>query len=357
MSAASGTRARAPRRVLLTGATGLIGCHTAAALAARGFAVRALVRDEAKLERVLAPLGVARGAVEVAIGDVTDRASIERALAGCDAVAHCAGRFSHELSDREALFRVNVAGTKAVLDASLAAGADPVVHVSSFLALMPAPGPRVTADDPVADVRGMYSRTKAQSDRHARALQAAGAPVVLVYPGSVQGPDDPTVGSGPAVFAGYLTSGRVLVTRGGLVYTDVRDLAELLARLIEPGRGPRRILAPSDFVDHARFRDLLSQLTGRELAADRVPPLLLALLGRLGDLRQRLTGKPAALTSEAATVLLRSVPFDDAEGRALLGRPATDAERSFRDLLRWMYEAGVLDAARVGRIAEEANSR
>ncbi|MCA9512354.1 MAG: NmrA family NAD(P)-binding protein, partial [Myxococcales bacterium] len=46
------------RRVLLTGATGLIGCHTAAALAREGFAVRALVRDEAKLARVLAPLGV-----------------------------------------------------------------------------------------------------------------------------------------------------------------------------------------------------------------------------------------------------------------------------------------------------------
>ena len=65
------------RRVLLTGATGLIGCHTAAALAREGFAVRALVRDEAKLARVLAPLGVdlARDGVEPARGDVEDPAS------------------------------------------------------------------------------------------------------------------------------------------------------------------------------------------------------------------------------------------------------------------------------------------
>lgn len=341
------------RRVLLTGATGLIGCHTAAALAREGFAVRALVRDEAKLARVLAPLGVdlARDGVEPARGDVEDPASIARAAAGCDAAIHCAGRFSHELADAAALRAVNVDGTRHVLDAALDAGLDPVVHVSSFLALMPSPGPRTTADDPIAPVRGMYSRTKADADRIARERQARGAPVAIVYPASVQGPHDPTVGSGPAVFAGYLRTGRVLVTRGGLGFTDVRDLALLLARLLAPGRGPRRLLAPTDFVEHERFHRLLCELTGRALAADRVPPALLRVLGRVGDLRQRLTGRPVPLTSEAATVLTRSAPFDDAEGRALLGRDATPAADSFRDLLRWMWEAGVLDAEHVGALA------
>ena len=341
------------RRVLLTGATGLIGCHTAAALARERFRVRALVRDPAKFETVLKPFALDGTAIEAVRGDVTNPASVRTAVSGCDAAIHCAGRFSHELSEADALREVNVQGTETVLRTGVREGLDPVIHISSMLALLPPRGPAMTADDPVGTARAMYSRTKADADRIARSLQAEGAPVVIVYPGSVQGPHDPTLGSGPEIFAGYLRTGRVLVTRGGLVYTDVRDLARLLATLLQPGQGPRRIMAPSDFVEHDRFHRLLCDLTGRALRADRVWAPLLRLLGHFGDLRQRITGHPAQLTSEAALVLTRSVPFEDTDGRALLGARALGAERSFRDLLRWMFEAGVLGAEHVGRIADE----
>ena len=340
------------RRILVTGASGLIGCHTTATLVREGFAVRALLRDPAKLETVLKPFALAPGTIEVQRGDVTQRDSVAPATVGCDAVIHCAGRFSHDLSEADALRAVNVQGTENVLRAAVDARLDPVIQIASLLALLPPRGPKLTANDPIGTARSMYSQTKADSDRIARQLQDDGAPVAIVYPGSVQGPHDPTVGSGPALFAGYLESGRVLVTRGGLAYTDVRDLARLLARLLDPGRGPRRIMAPADFVEHDRFHDLLCELTGRALKADRVPAWLLGGLGALGDLRQRLTGRPAALTSEAAFVLTRSVPFDDAEARALLDAPPHDARRSFHDLLRLMFQAGVLNASQVGRLAD-----
>jgi nucleoside-diphosphate-sugar epimerase len=351
------------RRILLTGATGLIGGHTAARLVRDGFVVRALVRDPGKLDAVLGPFGLDASSIEAARGDVADESGVAAAASGCDAAIHCAGRFSHDLSEADGLAEVNVEGTRNVLRAATTSGLDPVVHLSSMLALLPPRGPRMTADDPVGSARAMYSRTKALADRCARELQDAGAPVCIVYPGSVQGPHDPTLGSGPEIFAGYLRTGRVLVTSGGLVYTDVRDLARLLARLVlrsqsDPsgpaGPVPHRLMAPSDFVEHVRFHRLLCDLTGRDLAVDRVPAPLLRWLGRIGDLRQRLTGRPAQLTSEAALVLTRSVPFEDTVGRALLGAPPIGAERSFRDLLRWMFEAGVLEASHVGRIAEGA---
>lgn len=339
------------RCILVTGATGLIGCHSVAALVRRGFAVRALVRDPSKLERVLAPLEVPAERVEVVRGDVTRASSLVAALEGCDALVHAAGLFSHELADARALEDVNVRGTANVLTAAVRAGLDPIVHVSSFLALLPPRGERLTAADPISAPRAMYARTKAASDRMARGLQQEGAPVVIVYPASVQGPHDPTVGSGPGVFAGMLRRGRVLVTSGGLAYTDVRDLALLIALLQAPGQGPRRILASADFVDHARFHRLLSDLTGRELGIDRMPAPLLRWMGLMGDLVQRVTGRRAQLTSEAAMVLTRSVPFDDAEARALLGDALHPFKQSFEDLLLWMYQAGVLEAEQVGRLA------
>jgi nucleoside-diphosphate-sugar epimerase len=338
-------------RILVTGATGLVGCHAAARLAAAGHEVRALVRDPAKLARVLAPFRVR---VEARAGDVTDPGSVEQALAGCEGVLHAAGVFSHDLGAAERLRRVNVEGTRNVLGAAARGATGPIVHVSSLLALrLPPPGPQQRADDPVARPRAMYAATKAAAERIARELQERGARLAIVYPSSTHGPCDPTVGSGPEFIANALRAGRVLVTEGGLSYTDVRDLAALLAALFAPGARARRLLAPASFLTHARAHALLCELTGRPLAATRLPGWGIRLLGRAGDLRQRWLRRTTPLTGEAALVLTRSVPVDDAEARRILGADPIPIERSFRDVLVWMHRAGVLEARHVGRLASD----
>ena len=336
-------------KVLVTGATGLIGCHAAARLAEAGHDVRALVRDPAKLRRVLAPFP-AGAAVTASAGDVTDAASVEIALRGRDALVHCAGFFSHSLADAARLREVNARGTAHVLDAARAMGASRIALVSSALALFPPPGPRLRACDPVASPRMMYAATKAEAERHARALQDSGAPLSIVYPSSVLGPHDPTVGSGPGVLAASLRSGRVLVTEGGLAHTDARDLADLFAALFAAGDPPPRVMATAHFVPHARYFDLLVELTGRrDLRAQRIPGALLRALGRAGDLSQRWLGRSTQLTHEAAVVLTRGVPVDDADARALLRRDPTPFEDSLRDTLAWMAAAGVLEPRHIGR--------
>jgi nucleoside-diphosphate-sugar epimerase len=231
-------------RVLVTGGTGLVGSHATARLIADGHAVRALVRDAGRLAQVLAPLGVSMDRVEPALGDVLEPAGVRAAASGCDAAIHAAGFYSHEPREAKRLVRTNVEGTRNVLESALAAGLDPVVHVSSMLALFPPPGPRMRPEDPPTEPRAVYSRTKADAERVARALQAKGAPVVTVYPCSVQGPHDPTVvkgvRTGPHLLAEALRTGRVLVTQGGLGYTDARDLARVLAATLRPAQGPRR---------------------------------------------------------------------------------------------------------------------
>jgi uncharacterized protein YbjT (DUF2867 family) len=79
-------------RVLVTGGTGYVGCHTVAALAGQGHQVRLLVRARDRIAPALDPLGVA-GADAVA-GDVTSAAAVEEAMLGCDAVVHAAAVFS-----------------------------------------------------------------------------------------------------------------------------------------------------------------------------------------------------------------------------------------------------------------------
>ena len=342
-------------RILVTGATGLVGSHATARLLADGHSVRALVRDRAKLERTLAPLGVDPARVEAVEGDLLAPDTLAPAARGCEAALHCGGFYSHEPQEAPRMRRTNVEGTEHLLQAALTAGLDPVVHVSSFLAIFPCPGPVMTADDPVTSPRAPYSRSKADAERVARRHQEAGAPVVTVYPASVQGPHDPTVGAGvrtgPHVIANALRTGRVLVTEGGLSYTDVRDLAAVLSATFVPGLGPRRYLFGGSFLGHAEYRELLCELTGRELAADRVPGPLLRLLGRIGDLRHRLFGTWVELDGEAAWVLTRCVPVDQSAVEREFGITPMPARRSFEDLLRWMHESGLLEAEHVGKLA------
>jgi nucleoside-diphosphate-sugar epimerase len=339
-------------RVLVTGASGLIGAHATADLLERGHGVRAFVRTPDKLERALAPFGRGISDLEVATGDVCDKESVEHALVGCQGLLHCAGVFSPDLSDAERLRSINVTGTGAVLGAGSRAGLDRMVFISSMLALFPPAGPVFEATGDVGQPRSMYAATKAAADHVARSLQSVGAPLSIVYPAAVQGPDDPTFSTGPQLVANALREGRVLVTEGGLPYTDVRDLARVLSVLFEIENPPRRLMGPAFFVPHERYHELLCELTGRSLAARRIPGWLVRGLGRLGDLAQKL-GRPVELTSEAAAVLTRSVPVDDAEARRLLGREALDEEASFRDLIVWMHGAGLLDAEQVGALAGE----
>lgn len=336
----------------MTGATGLIGVHAVARLVAQRHEVRALVRDAAKLRRALDPFTGVLARVEAITGDVTEPGSVESALAGCDGVLHCAGIFSHDLAAAGHLQQVNVAGARNVLGAAARRVPGPIVHVSSLLALrLPPPGPVQRVDDPVTRPRAMYAATKAEAERFARELEAGGARIAIVYPSSTHGPFDPTVGSGPEFIAGMLRAGRVLVTEGGLSYTDVRDLAALLAAVFAPGVPPRRWFAPASFLTHAETHALLCALTGRDLAAIRLPGWGVRMLGRAGDLRQRLLRRSVPLTSEAAAVLTRSVPVDDAAARELLGTAPIPIERSLRDLLVWMHRAGVLSARHVGDLA------
>ena len=72
-------------------------------------------------------------------------------------------------------------------------------------------------------------------------------------------------------------------------------------------------------------------------------------MGRVGDW-MGLLGRPVQLTSEAAAVLTRSVPVDDAEACRLLGRPPISAEASFRDLIAWMAAAGHIPPEASGRV-------
>jgi nucleoside-diphosphate-sugar epimerase len=335
--------------VLITGGTGLLGCHAAAALRASGHQVLLLVRNPDKIPRVYRPLGIE--AIDHVVGDVTDRESVEAAASGCDAVLHTAALFSFDCRRAEELHFTNVVGSERVLDAAVRRGLDPILHVSSITALFPPDGPLLTPDTSVKQPRDMYARSKADAERIARRLQQDGHPVTILYPGQIWGPCDPTLNDGIQAHFGFARARLFPATPGGVPIVDVRDLTGPIAAALRPGQGPRRYMLGGHFLAYGEVGRIFARLTGRRVARPPVPGTVMRGLGRLVDLVQRHFGVTVGPTYEAMSTLTRGVPCDDSRAREELGFSPRPIEETVRDTLRWGYQQGAISARHVGRIA------
>ena len=333
-------------RVLLTGGTGFAGSHAAAALGEAGHDVRLLVRDPAKVDRVFAALG--SPAPDRVVGDVLDRASIERALEGCDAVVHAAAIVTNERRRAEEVLRTNPEAARNVLAAAAAAGADPIVHVSSVASLFPPPGPVIDLDTPVSTPTSAYGRSKVGAEQVDRGLQDDGAPVTIVYPGGIWGPDDPTL-TEQVRAAGTLVRSGLPMTTGGMTVLDVRDLATVITRAVEPGHGPRRFLLGGHFFTTEALADLMVEVCGR---CRRIPspPRLLRTVGRFNDLLMRVIPANLSITYEGMVFLTKGVPTDDSATFAALDVTLRPAAETVADTLRWLLAEGHLKPKDVPRL-------
>lgn len=327
-------------QVLVTGGTGFVGSHTVAALLRHGHQVRVLARDPGRLPSVLGPLGVEAEAIR---GDVTDRASVTAAVAGCDAVVHAAAQIGvGGVGGAGQTADVNVVGTRTVLDEALAAGLDPVVYTSTITVHLPSADAVVTPSSALVEPLSAYGTSKRDAELVVRAHQAQGHPVCSVTLGGIYGPDSPHLDGSFAAVLGALGS-MMLVAPGGMGLVDVRDVAELLARAVEPGRGPRHYLAGGQYVTWAEWTDLLGRAAGVDVHGHRVTADEMVDLGRQFD-TQRAAGAlvDTPLSEEAAVIMTSGVPTDDSATLADLGftyRPLLD---TFADTVAFLRAQGHL---------------
>lgn len=236
-------------RVYVTGGgLGFVGGHVVRALAEAGHAVRA---DYA---------------------DVRDRAALERAMAGCEAVLHVAALYSYDApaADHEA---VNVQGTANVLAAARAAGVRRLVHTSTAGTCGPVEGrPATEADGPPAwELAVPYKRTKLAAERLVLAEAAApgGLDACCVNPTTPVGDGDLAPTPTGRMLRGVATGRYRATLRGaGLNVVDVRDVARGHVLALERGvRGERYLLGGED-VPLAELFARVARLAGRR------PPLV-----------------------------------------------------------------------------------
>src|SRR6266540_3318633 len=325
-------------KVLVTGATGLLGSAIARELVARGHEVRALVRPGSDL----APL--AGLAVEVARGDVLDAASLSAALAGRDAVVHAAG-LARIGGDPEATRAVNVRGTELVLGAALEAGVARAVHTSSTSVMGGTRAPALLDEATPGNAASLgigYFATKLAAEHAALALAARGLALVVVRPSFVLGPGD-THGSSASLVIALARRRIPAYVEGGASFCDVRDVAAGHAAALERGRAGEVYVLGGHNLGMGEMFARTCALAGVP-APRRLPvPVGLAFAGAQ-EVYARLAGRRPGMTRELVRAAALYTFASSARAQRELGYVIRPFEEMVADTLRFALATGRLRA-------------
>jgi dihydroflavonol-4-reductase len=313
---------------LLTGGAGLVGSHVARLLVARGDRVRLTVRERTRRENL-------DFEYEAVTCDILDRRAVRRALRGVDRVFHVAGLTSLRATPEE-LFRINVEGTRIVLEEALRAGVQRVVHTSSVAAIGPAPRGTVADERQIFSQGGYgipYVDSKREAEAEAMRLAAKGLPVVIVNPAFVFGAGDVNRSSTELVRR-FLRRGLPAYVDGALNVVDVEDVARGHLLADERGTvGERYILGNRNFTLDRLFADL-ARLSGVEAPALKLPLNAALALARVAE---EMPGKPPITTVEVRAGSLWWA-YRSAKAKRELGYAPAHHEDTLVSTIEWYRE-------------------
>lgn len=321
-------------KVLVNGASGFLGSHAITGLLADGHDVRASARSRDRVRQSLEPLDCA-DAVEIVEGDVTDEDDVDRTLAGCDAVVNAAAVYSYDARRSAEMLRSNIRGAENVIGRAVALGLDPIVHISSYVALLPSSTP-ITTESPPGRPPTSYARSKARAEEIARAFQADGAPVTIINPGMVWGPHDPVMGES-SLFARSVLDGKLPIGLPGSVpIVDVRDVGAVIVAVMRPGLGPHRYLAVGETHPMRDVQAMIAAAGGTRPPRGSAPGWMILGMGRAADLVQRAVPMRLPINYQAPWTLMHAAAVDGSATESELGVTFRAAEESIGDTTRWL---------------------
>jgi len=314
----------------VTGATGFVGSHVARVLAEQGADLRLLVRPSSEL-RNIADLKAER-----ATGELRDPASLKRAVAGCEVVFHVAADYRLWVRDPDEMYRSNVEGTRAVLEAARESGVRRVVYTSSVATMGFTNGHLADETSPVslANMIGPYKRSKFMAEQVAIEAGRSGMDVVVVNPTTPVGERDIKPTPTGRIVVDFLKRKFPAYVDTGLNLVDVSECARGHVAALEKGTSGERYILGGENLSLKQILDKLAAITGLPSPRIRVPYALALATGVVdevftGYIRKRepratidavrMGRKKMFVSCGKAERELgwKTVPVDDALGRAV----------------------------------------
>ncbi len=281
----------AQMRVVVTGGAGFIGRAVVRQLAARGDQVVALVRDPDRAQFLK------HHQVTLQASDLSSVAQLAAQMRGADAVIHGAGsyRVGIKLSERPRMWDANVVATERVLDAATSSDVSRIVYISTANVFGDTRGQKVDETherDLGQGFLSYYDETKYRAHEAALKLIAGGAPIVIVQPGQVYGPNDHSL-AGAQLEQAHAGKLRFLVNpSAGLAWAHVDDVAAAIVAALDGGRVGEAYSIAGECLRVWEAIAIAARVGGRKPPKRTLPTGLLRLIAPLNDRLGGLPGLP-----------------------------------------------------------------
>ncbi len=315
-------------KALVTGANGFTGSHLVQALEQRGVSVVGLVRKSSNLVRL------ADCQVQLVYGEITDRDALRVAMTGVDTVFHTAAYVELGLVNAAEMERVNVEGTRAVLDVAQELGVAKVVYSSTIGVYGDTQGKVIneTFSRVQTDFSSAYDITKYQAQQIVDRFAAQGLPVISIMPSGIFGADDPHFGP---VMQQFL-KGRLKLWAGGdritgIVHVD--DLANAMILAAEKGKlGAHYIISAGDLSTREMF-EIFSQATGVPVPREAPKPLVKLVANLLDPIGRLLKWQPPLSRERVHYIYERCVRVNATKARQDLDWHPRSVSETLREIV------------------------
>ena len=315
----------------VTGATGFVGNHVARGLAEQGASLRLLVRPESN-KKNLAGLNA-----DLVNGDLREPASLAKVLAGCEVVFHVAADYRLWVRDPEEMYRANVEGTRAILEAAQKNNVRRVVYTSSVATMgFTSNGQPADENSPVSlgNMIGPYKRSKYMAEQVAIEAARNGIDVVIVNPTTPVGERDIKPTPTGRIILDFLEKKFPAYVDTGLNLVDASECARGHIAALEKGRRGERYILGGENLTLKQILDKLAAITGLPSPKIRLPYFVALATGVVDEIiTGRIRGREPRATIDAVRMGRkkmfassakaqrelgwRIVPVDDALGRAV----------------------------------------
>ena len=317
----------------VTGATGFLGSHVARALAEQGADLRLLVRPTSNL-RNLEGLNT-----ETTSGDLRDPASLEKAMSGCEVVFHVAADYRLWVQDPAEMYRSNVEGTRAILEAARKNKIRCVVYTSSVATMgFTGNGRPADEDSPVslADMIGHYKRSKFMAEQVAMEAGRNDLRVITVNPTTPVGEQDIKPTPTGRIVVDFLKGKFPAYVETGLNLVDVRECALGHIAALEKGKSGERYILGGEDLTLKQILDKLGAISGLPSPKIKLPYFVAYAAGLVDQtVSGSLLGREPRATVETVRMGKKKMWASSDKAQRELGWKPVPAENALRRAVEW----------------------
>ena len=281
--------------IAVTGASGLLGSYLVKELAASTIPFFGLKRSTSDTSPIDS------GNVEWRDTNILDIGALQDSMKGASIVIHTAALVSFKAGDRDALFKVNVEGTRNVVNTCLSLGIPRLIHISSVAALGRQKGvSEITENNKWVDnnLNSDYAESKYLAELEVFRGQEEGLEIDIINPSIILSQTDWNRSS--AQLFKYVWRSRPFYTEGSINYVDVRDVVKLILTITNVKARGNRIIANGGAISTKDFLSEVAKRFNKKQPWINVPTPLISIVARMEFIRSILTGNEPIVTAQSA---------------------------------------------------------